>query len=262
MLGAIIYERTAAEQNINYIQLYIDYFARHNIELRLEYKDEVFKMERPDFAIVRLIAPEITKKLEDAGVRCFNNYNVSYITNDKALTYKFMAEKGIEIMDTYYTANDVDKFPVVIKPKNSHGGDRVFMVRSREELMDRLSLYPNGNYVIQQVASDRGKDLRVYVLGKNILCAMLRQSDKDFRSNYSLGGKASVYELSDKERAVVNCIIRLFDFDLVGIDFVFHNGKIVFNEIEDVVGSRMVYSCTDIDIAKIYSDYIIKEMTK
>lgn len=262
MYGAIIYERAAAKQNINYIQLYIDNFEKNDIELKLVYSDEIFRMKKPDFAIVRVIAPEITKKLEDMGVRCFNNYNVSHITNDKALTYKYVSQKGIEIMDTYYRADDVKEFPVVIKPKSSHGGDRVFMANSRRELMDRLYLYPDKSYVIQRVASDIGKDLRVYVIGKKIICAMLRQSDKDFRSNYCLGGKASVYTLSEEEKALVNTIIDLFDFDFVGIDFVFNNGKIVFNEIEDAVGSRMVYSCTDIDIVKIYTEYIIKEMTK
>ncbi len=262
MFGVIIYERTAAERNKNYIQLFIDDFAKKNIELKLIYTDEIFKIEKPDFAIVRVIAPEITKKLESSGVRCFNSYEVSRITNDKALTYKFMTDKGIDIMDTFYNAEDVKEFPVVIKPKNSHGGDRVFMVNSRNELNERLYMYPNGNYVIQRVASDRGKDLRVYVIGKEIICAMLRQSDKDFRSNYCLGGKASVYNLSDDEKALVKRITEMFDFDFVGIDFVFNNGSIVFNEIEDVAGSRMVYSCTDIDIVKMYANYIIKEMTK
>ena len=40
----------------------------------------------------------------------------------------------------------------------------------------------------------------------------------------------------------------------------FNGGKIVFNEIEDSVGARMVYEKTDIDILRLYCDYIKKEM--
>ena len=49
----------------------------------------------------------------------------------------------------------------------------------------------------------------------------------------------------------------MFDFSLVGIDFVFHRGKMVFNEIEDVVGARMLYSKTDINIVSLYLDFIL-----
>ena len=50
------------------------------------------------------------------------------------------------------------------------------------------------------------------------------------------------------------------DYDYIGIDFVFNNGKIVFNEIEDTVGARMVYAKTYIDILRLYCEYIEKEM--
>ena len=42
--------------------------------------------------------------------------------------------------------------------------------------------------------------------------------------------------------------------------FVFNSGKIVFNEIEDSVGARMIYSLTDIDIIKEYCNYISCEV--
>ena len=54
-------------------------------------------------------------------------------------------------------------------------------------------------------------------------------------------------------------MIRHFDFGLVGIDFLFKNNQLILNEIEDVVGCRMVYTYTDIDIAQLYIDYILKD---
>ena len=68
------------------------------------------------------------------------------------------------------------------------------------------------------------------------------------------------YELSASEQALVLKIASLLKFDYIGIDFVFNEGKIVFNEIEDSVGARMVYEKTDIDILRLYCDYIKKEM--
>lgn len=260
MYGIIVYKREDALRNKSYIKWYIDEFEKRKIKLELVYDSDIDYNDLPDFAIVRTINPNLTKNLEQRGVRCFNNYKVSYITNDKALCYKYISNNGIEIMTTYYDITEINEFPVVIKPKNSHGGDRVIMCNTRDELLSKLCLYENNNYVVQAVASDTGKDVRVYVIGKKIITAMLRQADKDFRSNFCLGGSADLYKLNDSETEVVNSVISLFDFDFVGIDFVFNNGKIVFNEIEDVVGSRMVYTHTDIDIVKLYVDYIIGEL--
>jgi len=44
--------------------------------------------------------------------------------------------------------------------------------------------------------------------------------------------------------------------DFVGIDFIFSDGKPYLNEIEDVVGTRMLYKLTDLDPAKMYIEYI------
>lgn len=260
MLGWIIYNKEEAKKNVNYIKWYIDKFKAENIELSLIYTDDIEYIALPDFAIIRVIRPDITSRLESLGVRCFNNGFVSEICNDKALTYKYVNENGVEILPTYYNINEIKKFPVVIKPKDSHGGDRVNLAENFNELSKLMHLYERDNYVIQVVASDRGKDVRVYVIGNKIITAMLRESESDFRSNFCLGGKASVYNLSNDEIKKVERIMNLFDFDFVGIDFVFNNGKIVFNEIEDVVGSRMVYSYTDIDIVDLYIKYILQKI--
>lgn len=260
MFGWIVYNRDDAVRNENYINWYIEKFNKYNIELRLVYTDETEFKELPYFAVVRAIRPDITKKLEEKGVKCFNNSFVSEICNDKWRTYKYVSENGIEIMNTYNNISDVRKYPVVIKPKDGHGGDRVNMAENYERLKELMPLYKGDNYVIQDMASDIGMDLRVYVIGNEIITAMLRKSENDFRSNFCLGGSASVYNMSNEEINKVKKVTELFDFDFAGIDFVFNNGKIVFNEIEDVVGSRMVYSYTDIDIVELYVKYILRKL--
>lgn len=260
MYGWIIYNKDDAKRNENYIGWYKKKLNSAGVSLELVYTDEINYENLPYFAIVRAIRPDITKKLESMGVKCFNNSFVSEICNDKALTYKYVSSNGIKILPTYYTIDKVKKFPIVIKPKNSHGGDRVNMAESYDELKGLMPLYEGDNYVIQDVASDKGKDVRVYVIGNKIITAMLRKSEKDFRSNFCLGGQASVYNLNREELKEVEKIIELFDFDFAGIDFVFNNGKIIFNEIEDVVGSRMVYTHTDIDIVDLYIKHILHKL--
>jgi ribosomal protein S6--L-glutamate ligase/gamma-F420-2:alpha-L-glutamate ligase len=201
-----------------------------------------------EYVINRTNDYRIAQFYEQRGVRVFNPSQLSRLANDKQLCYDFMEQHGIEIMPTRYST-----VPFVKKPINGHGGTGVVMCRAFADYDD--------SYVCQKPASNLGRDLRVWVLGGEIVGSILRVSNTDFRSNYCLGGSAQVYKLSDDEKALVKKIIDLVQGDYYGIDFVFNNGKAVFNEIEDTVGARMLYDITNIDIIDMYAEYIINSIS-
>lgn len=251
MSGILIYSKKEAERNNFAIKKF-----KENLDIELIFEEDIekhFKDEikdktdynfKPDFVINRTNNGSIAQKFEEKGVRVFNPSSLSFLANDKQACYEFMSKNGIEIMPINYK-----KYPLVVKPKNGKGGLGVRLIESGEIPQD-------DNLVYQKVASDRGKDLRVWLIGNKIIASILRQSKDDFRSNFCLGGSATVYNLSTEEKELVLKIASLIKYDYIGIDFVFNNGKIVFNEIEDTVGARMVYSVTNIDILKEYCDYI------
>jgi ribosomal protein S6--L-glutamate ligase/gamma-F420-2:alpha-L-glutamate ligase len=158
-----------------------------------------------------------------------------------------MEQNGIEIMPTRYTGA-----PAVKKAVGGHGGSEVYMLEKAEPFEE--------GYVYQKPCDTPGRDLRVWLIGGEIIASVLRVSDTDFRSNYCLGGSAEIYELSEEEKALVQRIASLVQYDYIGIDFIFNGGHIVFNEIEDTVGARMLYDKTGIDILEIYCDYIKKNI--
>jgi len=119
----------------------------------------------------------------------------------------------------------------------------------------------SSDVVVQPLTGNTHQDLRVYVIGKEILAGVLRTAKEGFKSNYSLGGDASLYKLTGDEKRIVNKVINQFDFGLVGIDFIIgDDGELIFNEIEDVVGSRMLYQCSNINIVELYLKFIIKSL--
>lgn len=195
------------------------------------------------FVINRSNDYKLAEYYENKGIRVFNPAFLSKLANNKQLCYDFMERNGIKVLPTRYSTP-----PFVKKPVDGHGGNGVVMCNSADDYDE--------NMVCQKLASDLGKDLRVWVIGGEIIASILRVSETDFRSNYCLGGNAIPYDLSDDEIVQIKKIIALMNGDYYGIDFVFDNGKIVFNEIEDTVGARMVYDKTNIDIIKMYCDYI------
>jgi glutathione synthase/RimK-type ligase-like ATP-grasp enzyme len=149
----------------------------------------------------------------------------------------------------------------VLKNCTGRGGSEVYFINNQEELLETVQNSNFDELLIQNVAEQLGKDLRVFIIGKEIVAAVLRYSEKDFRANFSLGGGAMLYELSEKEKELIQKIVDHFDFDFVGIDFMFDaNNQLILNEIEDVVGSRTLYTVSDIDIVSLYMDYIKKQI--
>lgn len=238
MSGILVYSKYEAKRNAFAVEKF-----RQNLGVRLVFESDVDFDFCPDFVINRTNNYKIAEGFEQKGIRVFNPSPLTKLANDKQKCYEFMAENGIEIMPIDYKGA-----PVVKKARGGKGGTDVFMLEKAEDF--------ESGYVYQQPASDLGRDLRVWLIGGEIIAAVLRQSDTDFRSNFCLGGSASVYNLSDEECALVKKISSLVSYDYIGIDFVFNRGKIVFNEIEDTVGARMVYDTTDIDILNIYCEYI------
>jgi len=186
---------------------------------------------------------------EKRGVRVFNPAAFTRLANDKQACYDYMQAHGVEILPTRYRTP-----PFVKKPRDSHGGYGVVWCTQERDYDE--------NMVCQMPATDLGRDLRIWVLGGEIVTSVLRVSETDFRSNYCLGGSAVPYTLRDDERAQVKKIISLVQGDYYGIDFLFHHGNIIFNELEDAVGARMVYAATDIDILDLYCDYIPLQLSR
>jgi glutathione synthase/RimK-type ligase-like ATP-grasp enzyme len=99
--------------------------------------------------------------------------------------------------------------------------------------------------------------MRAYVVGGEIVAAVLRSSQTDFRSNFSLGGNVECVQPTDEQREIVQRIYNQLQADYIGVDFLPDGEKWVVNEIEDSAGARMLYQCTDIDIADVFVSYLV-----
>ena len=291
----LIYYKENGQHNQKYIQFYIEEgiklgivfkliivekleFGLKNNQLFITYQGNT--IVSPDFVISRAIYPLLSKHLEMMGIKVFNNSFVAEICNDKARTYQYLSKTGITMVDTSFYTNNLAREVLnnlhpdkshVIKAVDGHGGSQVFLYNKASQEKDynshNLEEIVGGigksDIVIQPVVGHSHQDLRVYVIGREVIGAVLRTAKEGFKSNFSLGGEVQFYYLSEDEKIVIDKIISQFDFGLVGIDFIIgDSGQLIFNEIEDVVGSRMLYKTSDINIVERYLQYIMKKLTK
>ncbi len=216
--------------------------------------------DAPDVVVSRIRDSELTSLLEDYGSTVFNRSSVSRICNNKASTYSFVKALGIPTLPYSFPDGDLpDGPPWVVKSCSGHGGTEVFLAETRDDVMEYSMKMSDP--IVQEFASDPGKDMRVYVLGGRVIATVLRSSDTDFRANFKLGGRAELVEAPESVIGMVRRIAPELMADFIGIDFVFgKDGQIYLNEIEDVVGTRMLYELTELDPAEMYMGYIARSM--
>jgi len=218
----------------------------------------------PDFVINRSRDAAYAAYCEDSlGIRVYNSAAVTRITNDKWQTHCFLRANGIPTADTVpVTQNTVlpedlfSSLPLVAKPPDGHGGAGVTWLADADDLKTALRDMPRP--FLLQAPMQTGWDLRVYLLGGEIYAAMLRTSETEFRSNFSLGGHAVPYVPDAEIRALTEKVQAVLPTDFAGIDFLRHpDGGYVIGEIEDAVGCRMLYQQGGFDPARDYIRMIV-----
>ena len=177
------------------------------------------------------------------------------IANDKHLSYELAAELGVPFLPYVLQGEGEIGYPCVVKSRFGHGGKQVFWADDKREAERLLK---GEGYLLQKPSENRGEDIRMYCLGGDVLAAMRRKNENDFRSNFTLGGSC---ERIAPPAELVGLCRRFYEalrFDFVGIDFLVEREGYLFNEIEDVVGTRMLYSA-GLDAAKRFADYLKSE---
>lgn len=305
--GILVYDKADAEYNKWFIERIITMGAKKGLDIKLLLSEDVLcgsegakydnkeplervlapgdikseflnEIKNDDFAIMRNRNRKMNEFLESKGIRCFNSSYVCKIGNDKWEMYRDFQTAGIPVM---YTQQSRLPFPFIMKPRDGHGGENVFLVNNIDEYENIVKVMHNhektdaepsdsanmssniDKFIYQMPASEKGRDIRVYIVGNTILTAMERRADAksdEFRANFSLGGSAKEHVLTDDELKLAAKVADYIKADFVGIDLIYNNDKPVVNEIEDAVGTRMLYQETDIDAVDIFLDWVVSEL--
>lgn len=262
--GALVYDREGAERNGWFIRELTAAARRAGAVLETVIAESADGLPHCDFdfAIVRTRDPQINEYFRSRGVRAFNNTETNATANDKLKTYELCRALDIEVLpteraDVFLSSPDFG-FPAVVKTRNGHGGRGVFRAEDIGDVR-RTATKPN-DYIVQPMCSECGVDVRLYVLGGRIVAAAERSSDSDFRSNRSLGGRARIVSPCREMEEAVGRIYSALRCDWIGVDFLPDRNGWVLNEIEDPVGARMLYELTDVDVARLLTEYCLSEI--
>lgn len=274
MKAWLVYDAEGAARNFDYIRMHQEIGVNYQMIFQLVLAEDIWQTAgpegsaRPDFALVRTRQPALSKRLEAWGIPVFNNSFVSEICNHKGKTMEYVrVHCDVPVIPTEsFPHTELSRelllrYPChVIKAVEGHGGRQVFRTGDSWEKISRG--IGSSDFVIQPFIEGPGKDVRFYVIGRQIAGAVERQAQGDFKANFSQGGRVRSYQWGRQEEQMVGKICDLFSFGLVGIDFLMdEKGNWILNEIEDVVGARMLYQCQpDIHLLEKYFSFLREKL--
>ena len=128
-------------------------------------------------------------------------------------------------------------YPFIAKlPRGSSQGRGVFLIRTHEDLHRYLEMSDLA-YIQEYLPIDR--DLRIVLVGAKVVHAYWRIARPgEYRSNVSLGGRISFYDIKDEHLRFAEKVALLCKFDEVGLDICICQDKCLVLEANMVYGLK------------------------
>ena len=230
----------------------------------------------PDFVIFTDKDIYLARQLELLGIRVFNSAKAIEISDDKIATYQVLAQEKIDIpktiiapktfgvqikLETSFSqyVEDTLSFPMVLKEAYGSFGEQVYLVHTHEEMLSKVNELNGKPFVFQEfIATSYGRDMRLHVVGNQVVASMLRKSANDFRANITAGGKMEQYYPTDVEQEMAIAATKAIGADFAGVDLLFGpNNTPIICEINSNAHIRNMFECTNINVADFIIEHII-----
>ena len=268
---------------------YLNQAKKQGIHLTLKRNDEVMVLlsqtHQPltdltiDFVLFLDKDVLLAKQLEACGLPVFNSSEAIELCDNKGLMHHSLATKGIRqpktiiaplIFETGQTfptkfldrVAETLSFPIIVKKSFGSFGEGVYLVKSMTELKHYSETLKSTPHLYQQyIASSHGRDMRVHVVGENVIATMLRQSETDFRANVTNGGKMFVVDVPDTFKHLAIKATNALGLDFSGVDLLFDEvNEPIVCEVNSNAHIENIYQATGIDVSEAILTYIISRV--
>lgn len=235
--------------------------------------------DKPDFVIFLDKDILLGRFLVSQGIPVFNDPEVIERCDNKANQYLSLAAANIpmpqtiiapkvypsfSIRESGYFEQVIQQlgFPLIIKEGRGSFGMKVYLIHNEREFYERVDALRGVDFVFQEfISSSYGRDIRVNIIGGEIVAAMYRHSETDFRANITNGGVASTVELTDKQKEVALLAAQAVDATFAGVDLLFGpDEEPLVCEVNAAAHIRNIFNITGINVAEAMIDFIVKEI--
>lgn len=233
----------------------------------------------PDFAILLDKDILLGYFLKSRGVPVYNDPSVIDLCDNKATQYVQLAAQNLpmprtivapkvypnfSIMESGYFEEIIDrlKLPMIIKEGHGSFGMKVYLIETEEQFYEKVDSLRGIDFVFQEfIATSRGRDIRVNIVGGRIVAAMYRHSETDFRANITNGGVASPIELTTAQQELALAAAQAVGATFAGVDLLFgENEEPLVCEVNAAAHIRNILNVTGVNVADAMIAYILEDL--
>ncbi|MDN7245893.1 ATP-grasp domain-containing protein [Planococcus shenhongbingii] len=252
----------------------VQIMKNHDILMDLE-KDA----DMPDFAVLLDKDILLGYFLKSRGVPVYNDPAIIDLCDNKATQYIRLASVGLpmprtivapkvypnfSILESGYFERVMEEltFPMIIKEGHGSFGMKVYLIENEKVFYDKVEALRGIDFVFQEfIASSRGRDIRVNIVGGEIVAAMYRHSETDFRANITNGGVASPIELTEAQKQMALEAAEAVGAVFAGVDLLFDaDEQPLVCEVNAAAHIRNILNVTGVNVADAMIAYIMEDL--
>lgn len=273
-----------SEKFVDQAELVAEAAMRAGVETRIMKNNDAVMdlsadMELPDFAVMLDKDILLGYFLKSRGVPVYNDPAIIDLCDNKAKQYIALAAAGVPIPETIiapkvypaFSIRDSGYFervlerlglPMIIKEGHGSFGMKVYLIETEEQFYEKVEALRGIDFVFQEfIQSSHGRDIRVNIVGGDIVAAMYRESKTDFRANITNGGEASPIELTEEQRVMAIAAARATGAIFAGVDLLFDiNEQPLVCEVNAAAHIRNILNVTGINVADAMIAYILGDV--
>ncbi len=179
----------------------------------------------------------LAQLMEQRGLRLFNRARAIAACDDKTATFLALEKvnmpqprtilgpvtfPGVGYGDMGFLDDIADELglPLVIKEGYGSFGRQVYLAKTADDMRRILTMTAARPLLFQRfIAESAGEDLRIYVVGGQVIAAIRRVNQAgDFRANLENGGKAYACIPTPEEAALAIAACETVHADFAGVD--------------------------------------------
>ena len=218
-----------------------------------------------------------TACLEFLDVPVINKFEVANNCGNKMITSLLLKKHHVPTPKTYFSFSseaalvNLEKigYPIVIKPIVGSWGRGVIPLKDREtadaiievrELSDRPL---DRIYYLQEMVKRPPRDIRVIVVGDQVISAMYRTSSGSFKTNIALGAEPILCEITKELEDVCMKASKAVGGGILGVDIMEDEKRgLVVHEVNNTVEFKGLAKVSKKNIPKEMIDFAIRHVVK
>lgn len=223
------------------------------------------EVDCPDFVLVVTVDERddykfraVLRMFETLGINCINTVDAIEKAGDKIYSFQIANQfvPEIKMPKTILISPDVSidmieeqiGFPLVLKIMDGNQGRGVSLIQDKDELDSILSIITASEFgqelmAQEAILSSAGRDIRLVVVGGEVVHAFVRNNDDDFKSNLHQGGSLEIF---NPPQSLIDTSVKLadaFGLKLGSIDYLFGENEDEFYlcEVNSVPGISYIF---------------------